>query len=99
MKINTKQSLKDLENKEIKSPDGKVFILGQALSNILLDTKEGGKMKLYLLATKIYKNDFVEVDEADLILLKQAVRSSLIYNALVLGQCELLLENVKKEDK
>jgi hypothetical protein len=94
MKINTQIVLKDLAGKDIKiSEEG--FTFGNALSNIIIASKEGGKMKLYVLATKLYKDKVVEVDEADLNLIKSSVKSSEVYNALVLGQCEVLLEEVK----
>jgi len=53
-------------------------------------------MKLYILGTKLYQEVEVEVDDADLNLLKSVVKSSEVYNALILGQCEMLLEEIKK---
>lgn len=102
MKINTTIVLKDLTGKDIEF-NKEVFTLGQALANILVAAKEGGKMKLYVLATKLHQDKVVEVDqdkvvevdESDLSLIKSAVKSSEVYNALVLGQCEVLLEEVK----
>lgn len=94
MKIKTNTVLKELNGKEIKSLDGD-FTLGEALSNILVSSKTGGKMKLYVLATKLYKSKEVEVDESDISLIKEMIKASEIYSALILGQCELLLENIK----
>lgn len=95
MLINTKIVLKDLAGKEIKNSDDEVFTLGQALSNIVVGAKEGGKMKLFLLGTKLYQNGKVEVDSADLSLLKNVVKSTEVYGVLVAGQVEMLLEDVK----
>ncbi len=94
MKINTKIAIKDLSGKEVKDGE-KVFTLGQALSNIVVGAKEGGKMKLYILATKLFQDDTVEVDESDLNLIKSAVKSTEVYGALVAGQCEMLLDEIK----
>lgn len=96
MKINTQIVLKDLAGKEIKDPDGKGFTLGQALSNIVVADKAEGKMKLYVLGTKLYQDKMVEVDEADLNLIKSIVKKTEAYGALVAGQCEVILEEIKK---
>lgn len=92
MKIDATTVLKGLDGKEIKTEDG-VFTLGKALSNILVSAKEGGKMKLFTLATKLYQDKNVEVDESDLAMIKTAVRNTESYTALISGQCELLLES------
>lgn len=98
MKINTKEVLKDLSGKELKSEDGP-FTFGQALANILLSAKEGGKMKLFLLAQKLYQDKVVDIDISDLTLIESTVKSSEHYTALVLGQCELMLKGVKEDKK
>ena len=95
MKINTKIVLKNIKGENLKNED-KDFTLGEALSNVVVNAKEGGKMKLYILGTKLYQEVEVEVDDADLNLLKSVVKSSEVYNALILGQCEMLLEEIKK---
>lgn len=97
MKIHTGQAIKDLKGKDVSSPDG-VFKVGTALSNILLETKSGGKMKMFILAQKCYTEDFVEVDESDLSLIRQAVEHTESYNNLVTGQLLILLENKKEDD-
>lgn len=98
MKINTQIVLKDLKGKEVEDK-GVKFMLGDALSNILISAKEGGKMKMYTLATKLANDKSVDVDASDLSMIKEAVRKTEIYNALVAGQCELILEDVKEEVK
>ena len=99
MIINCKQTIKNLKGEDMKEPDGEVFTLGKSLGIIVTNAKEGGKMKLFLLGTKLYQQDTVEVDEADLTLLKNVVKSTEAYGALIAGQCEMLLEEVKKEVK
>jgi hypothetical protein len=100
MKINTKQAIKDLAGKEIK--DGKtqeIFTYGMALSNILIGAKEGGKMKMFNLAQKCFNDDSVEVDTADLELIKKAVDGTDQYNILVTGQILETLSELKDTDK
>lgn len=98
MKINCKTPIKNLKGEDMKDEDGQVFTLGKALALIVVNAKEGGKMKLFLLGTKLYQQDTVEVDTADLTLLKSVVKSTESYGALIAGQCEMLLEEVKKEE-
>ena len=96
MILDCKKVLKDLEGKDIIAEENKPFTFGEALANILIASEEGGKMKLYVLGTKIYQGNKVEVDESDLSLLKTVVKSSKAYSALISGQCELMLEEVKE---
>jgi len=96
MKILTQTVLKDLSGKEILDENKKGFTLGQALGNICVSSKEEGKMKLYILGTKLFQDKDVEVDDADLNLLKNVVKKTEVYEALIAGQCELLLDEVKK---
>jgi len=92
--------LKDLPGNVLKDTSGEVVTLGKALGNILLQNDEGGKMKLMLLASQLYQKNNVEVDEADLALIKNSVKNTKVYNgALVPGQCESLLEDVKPSKK
>lgn len=98
MKINTKITIKDLAGNPI--PTGKDeksgdFTVGMALSNILVDTTKGGKMKLFILAQKIYSDEEVEVDEADLAIIKSAVEETENYNNLVNGQILQILSGLK----
>ena len=94
MKINTKQAIKDLAGKEIPSPDG-IFTVGTALSNIVIDAKEGDRMKMFILAQNFYKEKEVELDDADLALVKKAVQTTTQYNNLVNGQLLQILESKK----
>ncbi len=96
MIINTKIVLKNLKGEEIKNGT-EVFTLGEALGNILISTKEGGKMKLFILGQKMVTQKSVDLDESDLALLKSSVKSSEVYNALILGQCEQILESLNEK--
>lgn len=98
MKINAKAPIKDLKGQEVLN--GKeAFTVGDALGNILTADKTGGKLKLYSLATKFATKDSVEVDSADLALIKSAVDSTEFYNALVTGQLLEMLEGLKEDSK
>ena len=98
MNIDCEIELKDLSGAVLKDSEG-VFTLGKALGNIIVDAKEGGKMKLYILATKLFQaKGKVEVDESDLSLIKKVVASSETYKAIVIGQIEQILAGLKKED-
>jgi len=96
MLIKTDIKLKDMFGKELAGDDP--LTLGKALGNILGSSEEGGKMKLFILGSKLCQEENVEVDEADLNLIKNAVKKTKIYNAIVSGQCEFLLENVKEDE-
>lgn len=72
---------------------------GEAMANILLAAQEGGKMKMFILAEKLYKDKTVEVDEADLNLIKSATEGTKVYNNLFTGQILLKIEALKDEKK
>lgn len=92
MKINTKQTLKNLAGNDIKTLEDKVLTVGESISNILLSAKEGGKMKLYVMAQKFYTDEEIEVDDADLTLVTKAIESTESgYTALITGQLLILL--------
>lgn len=95
MVLKTDVPLLDLAGKELKNEKGEVVTLGKALANVMVASPEKGKMKLYILSTKMYKDKSIDLDEADLALVKRAVSEATIYNALVLGQIEVVLENLK----
>lgn len=96
MKIKTNTTIKDLKGVTLKNEDGEVT-LGEVLSNVLLADKSGGKMKMFVLAEKLFKSKEIELDDADFSLIKGSVEKSEIYGNLVLGQTLLILEGIKKE--
>jgi len=105
MKIKTNETIKDLKGKGIKMPskdnldkDSKEdFTVGEALSNILVAHKAGGKMKMYILAQKCATQKEFDVDKADLSLIKEAVENTAQYNNLVNGQLLVMLDGVKEK--
>ena len=96
MKINTQIELKNLAG-ETLTDNKEPATLGKCVSNMILQSEIGGKMKLFLLAQKFFKDKIVELDVADFNMVKETVQNTKIYNALVAGQVELLLENIKDE--
>lgn len=91
MTINTKTKLKDLKGKELE------LTAGDALGNILVSHKCGGKMKVFVLAQKFATQDSVDIDAADLALTKKAIEEDESYLPLVTGQLLIILgENETK---
>ena len=99
MKIKSKEVLKTLAGKDIQDAEQKPFTVGHALSEILLTTKVGGKMKMFVLAQKFFSDESVEVDEADLALVKSSVEGSDVYNNLINGQLLMILSKEGTKNK
>lgn len=98
MKINLKEKLKSLEGKDLVfGPD--TMTVGFALANILIQSKAGGKMKLYALSQKAYNDTTLEIDEADKALIKNILEADETSLPLVSGQLLTILENTKAEEK
>ena len=96
MNIDLTVELKDLAGNKIPDGDG-FFTLGKALGNIVAGADVGGKMKLFILGTKLFQEKTITVDDADLALIKSAVEATNVYpGSLIPGQCAQLLEEVKK---
>jgi len=89
MKINTHISIKNLDGKDIKDGD-KFFTIGKALSEIMLASEAGGKMKCFVLAQKFFNDKEVDLDGADKELVKSTIESTKLYNNLVTGQLLVL---------
>lgn len=95
MKINTKTKFKSFKGEEIKNGD-KAFTFGEAIANILLDSKTGGKYKMYSLAERFHESKGgVEIDDADLTLVRDAVENTGLYNNLINGQILKYLSKLK----
>lgn len=83
--IDLTQELVNLKGEAFKNDD-KPFTVGEFLSAVLSIAPEGGKMKLYSLARRTATEESIEVDSADLALLKQSVESAKGYNNVIAGQ-------------
>ena len=91
MKINAKQPVLTLKGEQYKSGEEGVTV-GSVISDILATDQTGGKMKLFILAKKFYEEKEVELDEADISLVKKAVESCKGWNNVILGQILTILE-------
>lgn len=98
MKLDCSQPINTLKGVPFKS-DGEALTLGQVISEALAVDQTGGKMKLYALAQKAFASTEIEIDSADLSLIKRAVAECKSFqgNALILGQALEMLEGVKAE--
>jgi len=97
MKIKTQTTIKTLKGEDIKDGEDKFFTIGKAMSEIIISSKIGGKMKCFSLAQKFYNDKEVDLDQADMVLVKNLVESTDMYNNLVTGQLLVILsEDTKK---
>lgn len=86
MKIKTNAKLVDLKGKELP------LTVGEYVGNILANSK-GDKLKLFVLAQKFASSENeIDVDDADMVLVKKSIEITEIYNALVAGQLLTLLK-------
>jgi hypothetical protein len=97
MKIQLKETFKNLDGEVLLGQDKKPFTVGNALANILLSVRSDGnydldKAKLFVLAQKMYSDNEIEVDDVDLKGVISMVKSDKSYGPLILGQLLLLLE-------
>ena len=92
MKLDLKKTINSLDGNPLKDAEGAVVTVGSVLANVMLGTKAEGKMRLYNLAQKFYNDKAIELEAPDLALVKKAVQENETFNALVLGQIELLLQ-------
>ncbi len=77
-------------------PDPLGFIIvGMVVAEALAGDRTGGKMKLFLLAQKAFDEAELEVDAADLALIKRAVEQCTSYNNVIVGQALAALEEAK----
>ena len=97
MKIDTKKILVNLKGENLKNDKDEPVTVGDAIGNIIITSDIGGKMKMYVLAKKFVSEKEVDVDDADLLMIKDSIEKSKVYNALVCGQILQLIEASKKE--
>jgi hypothetical protein len=99
MQINAKAILKNLRGQYLINEEKIPLTTGEALSNILLNDRVGGIMKCFILAEKLFKDETVEIDEADLSLVKDSIQRTELYNNLVSGQLLIFIEKNKNMSK
>lgn len=95
MKISTNKVIKALNGEDYKAPDNTPLTLGKVIAEGLANDTTSGKHKLYILAEKAYNSKTMEVDSADLALIKKSIEACKTYNTIILGQALGLLEEVK----
>lgn len=105
MKLNTKQVFKTLQGEPLKVVDEKgkpveILTLGTVLSNIVLaphKDKNGFRpLKAYELAQKFVNQKEMDIDNSELIQLKEIVENNESYMALITAQAILMLNSVKE---
>lgn len=79
--------------KQLKNFDGENLgiTVGQALSKIIVQEK-GDPLRYFTMGQKFFNDKSIEIEPADLEILKKAVGSNEVYNALVNGQILLELQ-------
>ena len=105
MKLKTNQTLHTIKGDPLMIPDGaggtEVAILGTILSNIVLaphKDKNGFRpLKAYELAQKFANQKDVEIDNADLIQLKELVEKNEGTSTIIIAQTLLMLDAVKEK--
>ena len=94
MKIKTGQKVLTLKGEPYKQ-GGEELKVGHVIAESLAGDRTGGKMKMYLLAQKAYDEEEMEVDAADLSLIKKSVSECTSYNNVIVGQVLAALEEIK----
>lgn len=95
MKIQAGKIVSTLEGRPYKMGDHELTV-GKVLAEALSQSETGGKMKMFLLAKRCWEDAEVEVDAADLALVKRSLESSKAFTNIILGQVLLELENVEE---
>ncbi len=94
MKIETGKIINNLKKEPYKDGDINLTV-GMVIAEALAGDRTGGKMKLFLLAQKAFDNETIEVDAADLGLIKHAVEQCVSYNNVIVGQALAAIEEAK----
>lgn len=96
MKIDFSKSLKSLKGIDVKTSDDSIFTQSMLVGEVLTTTKiVGGKMKLGILAQKIYTDKVIDLDKADIELIKNALEKDEFYNNVWISQ---VLETLSTTD-
>lgn len=94
MTINTGAPVLTLGGKPYQFDNADLRV-GQVIAESLATDPSGGKFKMYTLANKFYNEDSVEVDAADLALVKKAVEECKTYSNIISGQVLGILNDAK----
>lgn len=91
MKINTSQKVLTLKGDAYKNGTTDLTI-GGVIAEALAASQEGNKMKLYTLAQRAFSEETMDVDDADISLIRKALEKCTTYNNIIIGQTLLALE-------
>jgi len=98
-KIEVNQILKNFKGEELKGENGESLTIGKALSNVLVLSQDGDKMKTFVLSQRLYtENGVVDLDESDFQLVKKAVEADKAYSVMVTGQLLVNLSNIQSTE-
>lgn len=97
--IETGKQLINLKGDPLKDGSGEIYTIGTATGAVLSSDQAGGKMKLYILASRFAKDDVVELDEADFSLVKTCIERTQIFTPLISGQLLMLIEAMESAEK
>jgi len=98
-KIEVNQILKNFKGEELKGENGESLTIGKALSNVLVLSQDGDKMKTFVLSQRLYtENGVVDLDESDFQLVKKAVETDKAYSVMVTGQLLVNLSNIQSTE-
>lgn len=93
IKIDLKKVAKSFKGEEFTDQNGVPLTYGYSISLALTEQGvEGNRVKLYILAQKAYSDEFLEVDKADLEIIKKALEKSKTLSTNVIGQILLELD-------
>lgn len=91
MTIDTSKKILTLKG-DVYKHGGTDLTVGAVIAEALATSNEGEKTKLYSLAQKSFSEKSIEVDEADFLLIKNALKKCAVYNNIIIGQTLLDLE-------
>ena len=98
MKINASEKVLNLKGEAFKNGTDEVTI-GQVVSDILSVSKAGGKMKMYAMAQKFYDGGEVDLDAADVGVVKNALETTEGYSNVVIGFILTMIDEAQAADK
>lgn len=96
MKLDLTQKILTFKNEPFKIEE-EDLTLGTVIAESLAQEKIGSRRKLYILSHKAFTQEEMEVDEADLEVIKKALEGSQVYGGhpIIFGQALTLLDNLK----
>ena len=83
------QTLKGLDNSEVKDGSGEVVSLGKLLASQLANSTRGDALKYFTWATKIYNGEELDLDPSDESTLKEFIKNS--DQLTILAKAQLLI--------